>query len=598
MVTGYFFRCGKPGRLILALALIFFVNLTVEAQEGPGVTPAPAAVAKQPTVQSATPAPPQPAPIPAPQPSTPLALAIQGLVREGVHPKLRWGRFADFQTQLEALYQPSGFAPLWLQEDKPTHQAKLAIANLASADAKGLNSTDYDADLLSKWLNSINGAANPSPQELASFDSALSISLMRYASNLYKGRINPKHVNFALEIEPKNEDLPALIRKIATSNNPDKLLGNLEPKLKLYDHLKNALAVYRKLAKETPVGQMALPNKFKPGDHGADVPKVRKLLSLLGDLTEGDPNDASQTYDKTLAEAVKRFQARHGLTPDGVIGKTTVAQLNVPLGDRIKQIQLGLERLRWLPGQIDGRYILVNIPSFQLYGYHNGSGSENPDLVMNVIVGEAIDGRSTPVFHSDMTYVNFRPYWNVPYAITVKEYLPILRRNPGYLSGHNMEIVSNFSANASVHAASGGNVEGLASGALKLRQKPGPKNALGLVKFTFPNTNNVYLHSTPSQGLFKRTRRDFSHGCIRVEYPVRLAEFVLQDREEWTRERIEAAMQKDKPKIVTLKTPIPVYITYSTVMANAEGQAMFYSDIYGHDQILSEQLAKGFPYPQ
>jgi murein L,D-transpeptidase YcbB/YkuD len=595
MVTGFFSFDIKLSRVILAVTLLLYFTLSVDAQEGPAGTPTPAATGKQPVAQPATPAP-QAATVP--PPSTPLALSIQALLKEGVHPKLRWGRFSDVQTQLEALYQPSGYLPLWLHDDKPTNQARTVVANLASADDKGLNSSDYDAELLGKWLNSINASSSaPSPQELASFDSALSIALMRYASNLYKGRINPKRVNFALDIEPKNEDLPALLRKIATSANPDKLIGNLEPKLKLYEHLKTALVRYRKLAKEGFDGNINLPVKFKPGDHHADVPKLRKLLALLGDFMEGDAGDASQTYDKNLANAVKNFQLRHGLTADGVIGKTTLTQLNVPLDDRVKQIQLGLERLRWLPEQINGRYILVNIPSFQVFGYHKGSGSEQPDLEMNVIVGEAIDGRTTPVFHSDMTYVNFRPYWNVPYAITLKEYLPILRRNPGYLGSHNMEIVANFSPNASVYAASGGNVEALASGALKLRQKPGSKNALGLVKFAFPNTNNVYLHSTPSQGLFKKTRRDFSHGCIRVEYPVKMAEFVLKDQEEWTREKIEAAMQQDPPKIVTLKTPIPVYILYSTVWADATGRASFYTDIYGHDPILIEQLAKGFPYP-
>lgn len=593
MVSDFFSRVAKNSRLILMVCLMLAFALPVHAQDGPSGTPSSSPVTK-PTATQSTPAVAQP--VTMPQPSTPEALAIEALLKEGVNPKLHWARFPDFQAQMETLYEPSGFDPVWIKDGKPSNQARQVISILGTADENGLNPADYDAEMFSKWLNSLNGSANP--QELAAFDTALSVSLLRYASNLHKGRINPKRVNFALEIEPKNEDLPALLHKIVSSNNPDKLLSNLEPKFKLYGHLKNALARYRKLAKEPPVGQIVLPAKFKPGDHHADVPKLRKLLSLLGDLTEGDANDASQTYDKPLAEAVKRFQTRHGLTPDGVIGKTTLEQFNVPLTERIKTIQLGLERLRWLPEQIDGRYLLVNIPSFQVYGYHNGSKSDRPDLEMNVIVGEAIDGRSTPVFHSDMTYVNFRPYWNVPYAITLKEYVPILRRNPGYLGSQNMEIVANFSPNAKVYSASLGNVEGLASGDLKLRQKPGPKNALGLVKFTFPNTNNVYLHSTPNQGLFKKTRRDFSHGCIRVEYPVKMAEFVLKDHEEWNRERIEAAMQKDQPKIVTLKTPIPVFIIYSTVLANEEGKAMFYNDIYGHDQILADMLAKGFPYPQ
>lgn len=574
--------------LVLAFLLIAIGLPFSQAQEGASSPP--------PAVPAST-AQPAAAPSP-PQPSSPLALALQAVLKEGVIARLRFGQFPDFKAQLESLYQPNGYSPLWTRNGKTTSQAHKAISSLFKADDKGLNTADYDAALLEKWQAGIDAQATPSPQELASFDAAMSLSMIRYASNLYMGRINPKVVNFSLDMEPKKQDLPALLHKLAGNDNPETILADLEPKLKLYESLKKALVRYRQLAKDAPSIQLALPAKFKPGNSHPDVPKLRQILSVYGDLTEGDPNDPSSVYDKALVEAVKRFQTRHGLTPDGAIGKGTLSQLNVPLADRIQQVQLGLERMRWLPEHIDGRYLMVNIPSFQLFGFHNGSGSERPDLEMNVIVGEVIDGHNTPVFHSDMTYVNFRPYWNVPPSIAAKEYVRLLSRNPGYLGSHNMEIVANYAPNAAVYSASGENIRLLASGALKLRQKPGPKNALGLVKFAFPNTNNVYLHSTPSQGLFKRTRRDFSHGCIRVEYPVTLAEFVLKDHEEWTREKIEAAMQKDKPRIVTLKTPIPVYIFYSTVLADADGRTMFYSDIYGHDKILGELLAKGFPYPQ
>jgi murein L,D-transpeptidase YcbB/YkuD len=582
MVTALFSVAGPANRLILAILLLFF-GAPGLAQDAPPQSRPPAA-----------PTPPPPAPA---QPATPAASALQALLKESALPKLRWGQFSDHQAALETLYQASGYAPLWTRNGKPTPQALKAIANLSKADDQGLDSADYDPELWQKWQAELAAAPTPAPRELASFDAGLSLSLMRYVSNLYMGRINPKRVNFSLDIEPKKLDLPALLRKLAASDNPDALIAAQEPKLKFYGYLKTALARYRQLAKDAPAVQISLPAKFKPGDRHADVPKLRKLLAVLGDLTGGDGNDPSQAYDPPLADAVKRFQSRHGLAPDAVIGKGTLAQLNVPLAERVKQIRLGLERLRWLPDQIDGRYLMVNIPSFQLFGFHTGSGSERPDLEMNVIVGEAIDGHSTPVFHSDMTYVNFRPYWNVPYAITVKEYVPILSRNPGYLAGHDMEIVSSFAPDAAVYGASRGNIQQLASGALKLRQRPGPKNALGLVKFAFPNTNNVYLHSTPSQGLFKRSRRDFSHGCIRVEFPATLAEFVLKDHGDWTREKIEEAMQADKPKIVTLKPSIPVYIFYSTVLADADGKAMFYQDLYGHDAPLNAELAKGFPYP-
>ncbi|HYE36056.1 L,D-transpeptidase family protein [Methylocaldum sp.] len=525
------------------------------------------------------------------------ATHIQSLVKEGAHPKLRWGKFSDYQAQLEQLYHQNGLAPLWLRAGKPTPQAQSLVASLGEADDKGLNATDYDAELLGKWLSELN-ATTANPREIASFDVALSLSAMRYVSNLYLGRINPHNIDYGLSIEPKRVDLPHLVQKIAQSQQPAAMINALEPKFPVYERLKAALPRYQALAKETVPVQLSFPAKFGPGDHHKDVPALRRLLHALGDLKEIKPGSAgSQAYGPELAEAVKRFQQRHGLVADGVIGKGTLNRLNFPLVDRLRQIQLGLERLRWLPEQIRGNYLVVNIPSFQLFGFREGSAFGRSDLQMNVIVGESVDGRHTPVFHSDMTYLIFRPYWNLPYKITVKEMLPQILSNPGYLAKNSLELVPNFSPNAPVYDSSLRNIEMLTTGTLKLRQKPGPKNALGLVKFAFPNHNNVYLHSTPSKGLFKKARRDFSHGCIRVEDPVGLAEFILADRGEWTRERIESAMNGTKPKTVTLKQAVPVYIFYSTVLADELGNVSFYDDIYGHDLILSDLLAKGFPYP-
>jgi len=529
-------------------------------------------------------------------PDTP-AVHIQSLLKEGAHPKLRWGKFPDYKAQLEQLYRQNGLAPLWLHGGKPTPQAQALVASLGEADNKGLSAADYDAEILGQWLGEI-GATTANPRDIASFDVALSLSAMRYVSNLYLGRINPNNIDYGLSIEPKRVDLPNLIQKIAQSQQPAAMIDSLEPKFPVYERLKAALPRYRRLAKEVAPVQFSFPPKFGPGDRHKDVPALRRLLHALGDLQEIKPaSAASEVYGPELAEAVKRFQQRHGLAADGVIGKGTLNQLNFPLADRLRQIQLGLERLRWLPEQIHGNYLVVNIPSFQLFGFRNGSAFGRSDLQMNVIVGEAVDGRHTPVFHSEMTYIIFRPYWNLPYKITVKEMLPQILGNPGYLAKNSLELVPNFSPNAPTYEPNFRNIEMLTTGTLKLRQKPGPKNALGLVKFAFPNHNNIYLHSTPSKGLFKKARRDFSHGCIRVEDPVGLAEFILADSGEWTRERIESAMNGDKPKTVTLKQAVPVYIFYSTVLADEVGNVSFYEDIYGHDLILSDLLAKGFPYP-
>jgi L,D-transpeptidase YcbB len=526
---------------------------------------------------------------PSPPTGNTVSAGIQSLIGEGVHPGLHWGKFPDYQAPLRQLYEGNGYQPLWTHNGKGTSQAKAMIASLATAYTRGLNNEDYDAELLGKWLVELDKETGVQPQTLASFDVALSLMSMRYASNVYVGRINPRHVNFGLDIEPKKLDLPALSKQLAAGNDPDAVITGLEPKLHLYKLLKNALRSFAGRTPSTSSPQINLPAKFSPGDRHPDVVKLRQIL-----LDEKDDRH-SEAYDDHLAERVKDFQHHNGLTPDGVIGKSTLAQLNISPAGKLKQIQLSMERLRWLPERLEGRYIIVNIPSFELFGFD--ANDEKPALVMNVIVGEAIDGRNTPVFHSDMTYLNFRPYWNVPYKIAAKEYLPKLLNNPGYLAHNNMELVSNLAPGSATYQASLDNIEMLASGEVKLRQKPGPKNALGLVKFAFPNNNNVYLHSTPTPGLFKKSRRDFSHGCIRVERPSDLAEYVLKEQSEWNLEKIEEAMNGDKTRTVTLKTPIPVYIFYATALAAENGEVRYFQDIYGHDQILQDLLARGFPYP-
>jgi murein L,D-transpeptidase YcbB/YkuD len=523
---------------------------------------------------------------------------IQALIKSARHPRLRWGDFSDVRGALVQLYAQQAGAPVWLKEGRPTPQAVAMIESLAGAEDRGLHAADYDVDLLKHWSSTL-GQHGVNSVEVAAFDVALSVAVMRYVSNLYLGRINPRSVGFGLNIELKRLDLPKRVREIALSLQPEALVAEMEPHFPIYGPLKDALIRYRALAREVPFLRFGFPAKFSPGMSHRDVPALRKMLVALGDLSEVTPgSEHSEIYDQALARAVKAFQLRHGLADDGVIGKGTLSRLSTPIAERLKQIQLGLERLRWLPADVRGLYLIVNIPSFKLYGSRIGDGLGQFDIQMNVVVGEAIDGRSTPVFHADMTTVNFRPYWNVPDAIAIKELVPEILKDPAYLQKNNMEIVASFASTAVPLAADPATIAKLSNGTLKLRQKPGLKNALGLVKFSFPNNNNVYLHSTPSINLFNRARRDFSHGCIRVQDPVALAEWVLTDNGDWPRERVVEAMEKGESSLrVGLKKPIPVYIFYSTVMADPDGRVSFYEDIYGHDRTLQVLLARGFPYP-
>jgi len=303
------------------------------------------------------------------------------------------------------------------------------------------------------------------------------------------------------------------------------------------------------------------------------------------------PSEAS-TYNGAVVEAVQRFQRRHGLLPDGVLGKETQAALRVPLSWRVRQIELALERLRWLPHVGDARLLAVNIPMFHLWGWDQIPENGAPSFGTGVIVGRALNTQ-TPVFVEEMRYIIFRPYWNIPPSILRHETLPAIERDPNYLQRQDMEIVSGPGDNARPVALTAESIAQLRRGTLRVRQRPGPKNSLGLVKFVFPNDENVYMHGTPAPQLFSRARRDFSHGCVRVEDPVALAEWVLKGEPAWTRDRILAAMNGDRSQRVDLTRPIQVILFYVTAVVMPEdGTIRFAEDIYGHDIGLDRALAR------
>jgi murein L,D-transpeptidase YcbB/YkuD len=298
-------------------------------------------------------------------------------------------------------------------------------------------------------------------------------------------------------------------------------------------------------------------------------------------------------YEGPIVEGVRRFQARHGLEPDGVIGKSTLAALGTPLAWRVRQIELSLERLRWLPDLRDQRFVAINVPMFRLWGWNSIPPSGAPSFTMGVIVGRALSTQ-TPVFVEQMREVIFRPYWNVPGSILRNEVLPAIERDPNYLQRQNMEIVRGQGDDADPVEATAENLTRLRQGALRVRQRPGPRNALGLIKFVFPNEENVYMHGTPAQELFARSRRDFSHGCVRVEDPVALAQWALEGVPDWDRDRMLSAMAGSQSIHVTLARPIQVILFYTTAAVMPEdGTIWFADDIYRHDARLDRALGRG-----
>jgi murein L,D-transpeptidase YcbB/YkuD len=508
-------------------------------------------------------------------PATPVAKLVQSLVS---------GAKADVRN----VYGPLGFNLVWTRGGKPTPQAVAVIAQLEGAGAKGLDPADYEAGTWSSRIAALNGDA-----ALAQFDVALTSTLIRYTSDLRLGRVNPREVRFDLDAQSKKFYVPALVAQVSTAANVSGVLATLEPKHEEYQRLLDALAKYRRIEAESRNdGTLPVVAKLAPGQAYDALPQLANLLRRQGDLAAGAPVSTTK-YEGALVDAVKHFQSRHGLDADGVVGRTTFAQLNTPASQRVAQIELALERWRWVPEQAEGASILVNIPEFQL----TARDENGEELTMRVVVGKAANHR-TPVFDGDIKHVVFRPYWNVPPSIERGEILPKITRDGSYLARNNYELVddSGRSVGTSVNADT---LRRVRNGSLRVRQKPGTSNALGLVKFLFPNDNNVYLHSTPQPALFARTRRDFSHGCIRVEDPVALAAWVLRDKTEWTKEKIESTINGKRDDVyVRINRPVTVTIHYATAVAKENGDVHFLEDIYGHDVQLAKVLepeTKGAP---
>lgn len=356
-----------------------------------------------------------------------------------------------------------------------------------------------------------------------------------------------------------------------------------------YQRTLKALEQYRALAAEDDRGILPSTKKpVEPGEHYAGVPRLTRLLERIGDLPTGNRPADSDLYDRALVAAVKSFQARHGLEPDGRIGKTTLEQLNTPLDFRVRQLELALERWRRLPYDSSRPAIVLNLPEFRLRAFDRGY---RPALEMKIVIGRA-RRLKTPLLSSKVDAVIFRPYWNVPLSIQRNELIADIKRDPSYISKNDFELVTARDAVVAQEDVSDKLLMQLRSGKLRLRQRPGPKNALGLVKFEFPNEYNVYMHDTPAKSLFGRARRDFSHGCIRLERAEDLAEWVLREEYGWPRDRIVAAMQGTESITLKLTHPVPVMTVYVTAVVQESGKVHFFEDIYGEDAALEKEIAE------
>jgi murein L,D-transpeptidase YcbB/YkuD len=523
--------------------------------------------------------------------------AITDVLRTGRHPWLRWPVLTDVAPALRDLYAGEADGLVWFTAGRPDRALAGAVSALAAAAERGLDPADYDAARIeSEWAR-LQSAGAGAGADRALFDAAVSVGILRAMEAVNHGRVDPRALGWEYTTAAAVTDRAAVLRSARAGTGVMALLDGLEPSYPHYVRNRRELARYHALARAgEPPAVPAAPRgrKVEPGGEWAGLPALRARLRVLGDLGGDVPASDTALYDAALAAAVKRFQARHLLDADGVIGAATVDAVNVPIARRARQIELAMERGRWLPRLADRPTIFVNVPLFRLWASDPVRGDE--PLRMNVVVGKSVSNK-TPIFQEEMEYVVFRPYWNPPPSIVKKEIVPHARRDPAYLGRENMEIVASGGDDAPALPATEANLDAVAAGRLFVRQKPGPANSLGLAKFIFPNSNNIYMHGTPAQSLFSRTRRDFSHGCIRLEDPARLAEWVLRNNPGWTAERIAAAMLGKRPTQVNLREKLRVVIFYDTVHVNSEGIVHFVGDIYGHDRALDQALARAYPAP-
>ena len=500
---------------------------------------------------------------------------------------LEWPDFQNYREQVQQFYSVDNYALAWVSGNRPTTQALALIDLFQNSDRKGLVPQDYDAP---RWELRLDRLATADPssldEKMVHFDLALTISATRYISDLHNGRVSPGLVQFGLEA--KKFDIPKFIRdRLLMATDVGTAVEEIEPRFAGYGRTLQAYQHYLALAKEGEGASIPAPGfPLKAGNAYAGVAQLAERLRRLGDLAQNAilPSRAN-TYSGVVVAAVKHFQQRHGLTPDGRLTQETYQQLVAPFSQRASQLQFTLERFRWLPAKLESPLIVVNIPEFRLRAYED----HRVALTMKAIVGEAFD-HQTPAFADQIEAVVFRPYWNVPESITKGELVAELKRHPGYLVRHGMQVVDGRGNVVTADPLDAKTLKGLEKGNLWLRQQPGPANALGLVKFVFPNQYGIYMHGTPETGLFSRARRDLSHGCIRVENPAALAAWVLHDDPAWALPQVIAAMRSEDSISVKVPHAVAILILYGTAVVEENGEVRFFNDVYGLDAALQTSL--------
>jgi murein L,D-transpeptidase YcbB/YkuD len=491
---------------------------------------------------------------------------------------------------LQDLYLNRLFQPAWISDEGPLPQVESFLNEVRKADLDGLKPEDYHLGhimtLVSEWRSSeAKNELFPRSRRI-DLELLLTDAFVLYGYHLLNGRVDPEKLYPDWFAYQRDSSLLDVVQETLTSGNIEDALKRLTPQDPLYTNLKQTLAIYSHTANMGGWPVIPSPRRLKSkNDYGRYVFLLRQRLELSGDLAKTE-QPYSPFYDDSLKKAVRRFQKRQGLKADGIMNAATLKEMNVPIERRIRQIVLNMERLRWLPEDIERRYILVNIANFEL------EVLEADRVIMNMAIVVGKQNQRTSVFSGKMTYIEINPYWNIPQTIAVKEILPKVKKAPAYLAQKRIKVIEYWRRQEREVNPDKVNWSRLNQDNLKysFRQDFGPGNALGRVKFMFPNKFDIYLHDTPERHLFKRTQRTFSHGCIRIAKPIDLAEYLLKDGLKWDRRKILAEIGKGKRQVLKLQEPIDVHILYLTAWVDHQGEVQFRPDIYQGDAVLMQAL--------
>lgn len=496
------------------------------------------------------------------------------------------------QPVLARFYQNRAYEPAWMDGEGRFVQAKDLVDSIHASSLEGLKPDVYHLGAIEALLAAAEEtrvAGRPADLGILSdLDLLLTDAFLIYGSHLLSGRVDPETTHTRWLLESREADLAGILQTALEKKEVHRALEGLLPGYPAYARLREALQDYRKIAERDGWPPVPAGPTLHADERDPRVAALRARLIASGDLGTNEGVDP-EVLDGHVEQAVRRFQGRHGLVADGVVGSATLAALNVPVEDRVRQIEINMERWRWLPDDLGRRYVLVNTADFFLEVVEEGESV----LAMRVVAGKK--ARRTPVLSGRMTYLVLNPYWHIPHKIAVRDILPKTKKDPGYLDRQGIRVFENWEEFAPEIPRETIDWSSIREHNFffKLRQDAGAENALGRVKFMFPNKFAVYLHDTPSRYMFRRNQRDFSSGCIRVEGPIDLAVYVLRGDPEWTREKILSTIESGTTRIVWLPEPIPVHVLYWTAWVDREGALQFRRDVYGRDGPLERALGEG-----